>query len=133
MLRAETLPVRLGRDQPLQPGNERVVATEREPGIVEKLERAQPPLLELRRFGLVHRLAGEIGERVARPEIERAAEILGRVCSSSGGKSSRCRLDEPLEPAEVELLRLELQPVAGAVPLDALGSNGLAQAVHVHL
>jgi hypothetical protein len=133
MLGAEALPVRLLCDQALQLGDERVVASQSEPGIVEELVRPQPSFLQLRRFRLVDRLSREVGERFARPEIERALQILGCIGRSSRSERSRRRFDEALEPSEVELLGLELQPVAGPMPLDALGAEHLAEPVHVHL
>jgi hypothetical protein len=133
VLRAETLPVRLLCDQPFQLGHERVVSSQSEPGIVEELVRPQPSLLQLRGFRLVDRLSREVGERLARPEIERAPQILGCISRSSRSESSRRGFDEALEPSEVELLRLELQPVAGPMPLDAFRAERLAEPVHVHL
>ena len=50
VLGAHALPVRLGRDQPLQLGHELVGAPERELGVVEELDRPQPLLLELSRL-----------------------------------------------------------------------------------
>lgn len=133
MLGAETFPVRLLCNQPLQLGHERVVAPQSEPGIVEELVRPQPSLLQLGSFRLVDGLSREVGERLARPEIERAPQILGRISRPSRSESSHRRFDEALESSEVELLRLELQPVAGPMPLDALGAQHLAEPVHVHL
>lgn len=133
MLGAETLAVGLGRDQPLQLGHEHVVAAERERGVVEKLDRPQATFRQLWRFRLVHGLSREVSERFAAPEVERAAKILVRVGCTSRGESSRRRLDEPLEASEIELLRLELQPVARPMPLDAFRPDELAQPMHVHL
>ena len=109
------------------------MAPECELRVVEKLDRAQPSLLELRRLRLVHGLSRQVGERRADPEREGTAEILGRV-GRTPGSERRCRLlREPLEPAEVELRRIEGQAVARPVPLDALGAERPAQPVDVDL
>ena len=75
MLDAKALAVRLGGDQPLELRHELVVPAEGELSVVAKLERAQPPLLELRRLRLVDGLARKVGERRADPERQaRAAD-----------------------------------------------------------
>jgi hypothetical protein len=133
VLSAEVFAVGLCGDQPLELGYERVVASERELGIVEQLDRAQPSLLKLWRFRLVDRLSREIGEGLAGPEVERTTEIVGCVRCTPGSKCSRRALDQTLEAREIELPWLERQSVPGPVPRDAFCPERLAQAVDVHL
>jgi hypothetical protein len=133
VLRARVLAVRLGRDHPLQLGHELVVAAERELCIVEEVDGPQPLFLELSSLGRVDGLAGEIGQGLATPEIERAAQVLGRIRSPPRGERCGGPVDESLEPAEVERRRIEVEAIAGAVPLDALAPQRPAEAVHVHL
>jgi hypothetical protein len=133
MLHAKALPVGLGRDQPLELGHELVVPAQCELGIVEKLESPQAALLELRGFRLVDGLSREVGERGADPERKRPPEILGRLSRSSRLESGPGRLDESIEPGKVELRRIELEPVARSVPLDAIGPEHTPQPVHVDL
>ena len=98
-----------------------------------KLERAQAPLLELGRLRLVDGLAREVGERRADPERPGRAQILRRLTGAPGRQSRRGPLDEPVEPRQVELARVEPEPVARPVPLDAIRSQRLPQPVHVDL
>jgi hypothetical protein len=53
------------------------VAAELELGVVEELDGAKSLLLELSRLRLVDGLAGQIGKRLAAPQIDRATEVLG--------------------------------------------------------
>ena len=133
MLRAYVLPVRLGRDQPLQLGHELVGAPERELGVVEELDCTQPLLIELSRLRLVDGLAGEIRERLPAPEIEPAAEVFGRIGSPPRGESRDALVDEALEPAEVERRRVEMEAIARAVALDPFAAERASKPVHVHL
>ena len=133
MLRAHVLPVGLGRDQPLQLGHELVVAPERELGVVEKLDRPQPLLLELSRLRLVDGLAGKIRKRLPAPEVEPAAEVLGRIRRPPGSESRGRLVDEALEPAEVERRRLEMEAIARTAALDPLSAERASKPVHVHL
>jgi hypothetical protein len=133
MLDAKALAVRLGRDQPLELGDELVVPAESELRVVEQLERAQSPLLQPGRLRLVDGLAREVGERGADPEPDGAAEILRGLARACRRESGRGRLDEPVEPRQVELPRIEPQPVAGPVPLDAVRPERPPQPVDVDL
>lgn len=133
MLDAETLAVGLGGDEALELGHELVVPAESELRFVPKLERTETPLLELCGLGRVDGLASEIGERRADPERKRLSKILRSFGRASRFERCGCSLDEPVEPAEVELRRVEPQPVAGSVPLDAIRPQGSAQPVHVDL
>jgi hypothetical protein len=109
------------------------VPAERELGVVAKLECAQAPLLELRHLGLVNGLAREVGERRPGPELERAAEILRGFGRTAGAESRGGAVDEALEPAEVELRRVEMEAVARPVALDPFAADRAPQPVHVHL
>ena len=71
VLRANVLPVRLGRDQPLELGHELVVAAKLELGVVEEFDGAKSMLLELSRLRLVDWLAGQISKRFGASQIER--------------------------------------------------------------
>lgn len=77
VLLAESLAVRMFGDQLLEACEQRVMAAGREFGVVEQLHSVQPARLE--RCGGVprHRMPGEIGERRAGPQVERAAQPVG--------------------------------------------------------
>ena len=81
----------------------------------------------------MHRLPREVGEWRSDPERECAAEVFGRVCGPARAERVGRRIDEPVEPAEVELRGIEVQAVARPVRLDALGADRPTQAVHVDL
>ena len=82
------------------------VLTEREPRIDAELERLQPQILEPGGGG-AHGAVTEVGERVASPE-RRARP---RAARRHGGRAARQRVarlgEQPLEPRDVELLRLD--------------------------
>ncbi len=82
---------------------------EREVGIDPPLDRQQAQLLQTRDRRLRERLVGEIRERRPTPEPERLAQQPG----SGGGIGRGSLLDEPLEAADVELVAVEPQDVAG--------------------
>ena len=106
---------------------------EREPRVVPQLERAQPQLLEARHCAPRDRLVGEVGERRAPPEGDRRLEIVGGVGGALLAERLLGARDEPLEARQVELVRVEADPVAVAEGLDAVGADRAAQAVDVDL
>ena len=66
-------------DEPFELGDELVVPSERELGVVQQLERTQTPVLEPCCLRLRNRLAAEIGEGRATPEAERRPQVLRRI------------------------------------------------------
>ena len=90
------------------------------------LDRCESLLLQA---GCLDRRKGrvtEIGERVAAPEVERLAERRdggGRLLGSGS-------LDEVLEASDVQLVRVEVEGVAGGVRHDPPGPERLAEPVH---
>ena len=86
------------RDQRLEPADRLVVASRRELGVDRELERAQVKLLEAADLRSRERLRGDVGERGAAPQLERA------LCRPVGdpllGLAPRS-LDEALEARRV--------------------------------
>ena len=133
LLLAQPFSVRLVGDQLLELREQGVVAAELEPGVVPKLQCAEPQLLEALGRHTGPGLVGEVGQRRARPQGEGRVEIVGGVCNAFLRERALGLTHEALETRQVELGRLELDPVAVAVRLDALGADRAPQAVHVDL
>ena len=107
-LPAQPLTQREPLDERLELGDELRALAELEVGVDPLLERLEPQLLEPADLALGERLEGEVGERRATPERQRLAKLRGSL-----GRVRAPRLgDEPLEPAEVEAVGVDLQDVA---------------------
>ena len=125
----ESLPERMGRHEALERGNELGVAAEQVLELETALDRCESLLLQA---GCLDRRKGrvtEIGERVAAPEVERLAERRDGGCRLLGSGS----LDEVLEARDVQLVRIEVEGVAGGVRHDSPGPDCLAEPVHADL
>jgi hypothetical protein len=85
------------------------VAAELEVGLDPQIQRTEPKLFETGYSRLREVFVRELRKRRPTPELERFAQLLG---SSLRGLLRR-RRDELLEPAEVELLVIELERVSG--------------------
>ena len=109
------------------------MAAELEPGVVPKLQCAEPQLLEALGRHTGPGLVGEVGQRRARPQGEGRVEIVGGVCNAFLRERALGLTHEALETRQVELGGVELDPVAVAVRLDALGAERTAETVDVHL
>jgi hypothetical protein len=131
-LLTEALAERVRRDEPAELAEKPVVAPERQLCLVPQLDCSQPPVFELGRLPR-HRLPGEVSERRAAPERQRRAQALRGVGRVGALERSSAARDECLEALEVELVRLEGEPVAVAVALDPRLPERLPQAVHVDL
>ena len=133
-LAAQPLAVRVLADQRLQPADHLGVAAERELRLDELLARGDPQLLEPGDLGLRERLVGEVGQRRAAPERERALErgggrrraargelapALARAAARSGAASSCSGLDGQrvaVLPRGERAARRPRAPCAGARP-----------------
>ena len=113
-LRAQALAVGLLGDEPLQLGDELLVAATGEVALDPLLERRETKLLEP--LGLLRgeRLVAQVSERAPAPERERLLRPRPR--------------EQALEALEVELVWLDAQPVARAPPLDAVLAERAPQA-----
>jgi hypothetical protein len=94
------------------------------------LERREAQLREPPRRRLCERLVPELDERGPAPEGQRTLQDLRafrRIRRLAGG------FGEPLEPAEVVVVGLDVQAVARPPGLDRLAPKGLAETRDVHL
>jgi hypothetical protein len=133
VLLAETLAVRIVADETLERGNELDLAAERELGVGEELACPQPALLEPARLRFRQRLARQVGEWRAAPQLERCSEVGGGVVCLSGRELVAAASNEALEALQVELAGLESEPVAPAAGLDPVRPERAAQPVDVDL
>ncbi len=106
-LLAEPLPVGVGRDQRLELGHQPLLPSGGELDVVAQLQRRQPQLLQRRGLDGQRLLMRQIGERRSRPEGERRAEVVGRRFRLARRDRPPTVLDEPSEPVEIELVRLD--------------------------
>ena len=117
----------------LELGEHGAVPAERELGLEPLLERGEPQLLEPPDRRLRERLVRDVGERGAAPEAE---SVLQQADGGLGlGPVERLRglVRPPLEPVQVEPLRLDVEGVTRRPCLDHLRSEGLAQLGHLTL
>ncbi len=133
-LTARTLAQRVLRHQPLQLADHLGVAPEGEVGVDAVLERREPQLLEARDRALGERLEREVAERRASPQPERLAQPRRPGFRVARGHGVATLGDERLEAVEVDVLRLDLEPIAGALRHDHPGvAERLAELRDVHL
>jgi hypothetical protein len=88
------------------------VAPQPEIGLQPPLQRGDAKLLEPRRLGLRERLHRELGERGPAPQLQRGTEATGSLRGPTGLERRRRVRDQPLEPVEIELIRLEREHVS---------------------
>ena len=122
-LGTQALPQRLPRHKRLELAHELDPATKREVGLDAVLDRGGPQLLEAGDLGRREGLERHIGQRRAAPLLERRAQPRRRALGSAGRQRPPAVLAEALEAREVELVRLDPQPVAGSA---AHKTGGLA-------
>ena len=125
VLLPETFAIRMLGDQALELGQERVMATQCELGVVAELDGPEAQVLE------PARLASAIGSPArsasAGPcqSVEGAPQILGGIGRAVPLERAASTLDEAFELLEIELSRLGAHAVADPVGLDPLGSERL--------
>ena len=120
-LRLEPLPMRMREHERLELPRQRRVSTGGEIEVDPVLERREPALVEPCGVRPGERLVRQVGERRAAPERERLADPV------------RTRCGQPLEPVDVELVRLDADEVARRTGDDAVGAEGAPQRVDVDL
>ena len=76
------------------------------------LHRREPQVLDARDVRLCERLVGELYERRAAPQAQRLLEQIGGAGRLAGGEGSPTLAYDPLEPVEIDRLRLDAQDVA---------------------
>src|SRR5206468_3141116 len=109
---AQTLPQRRARDRGLEVADQVAVAAEREIAVEPILERPEPQLLQPLDLAPREALAGELRQRRPPPQRQR----LRQQCRTGARVVDGARFrDEPLEPAQVELLGTDVEDVASAV------------------
>ena len=112
----------------LELSDKRLVTAECEVGLDALFERREADLVEApdRRPG--KRLRGEVRERLPAPQIERRPKELGCALGLSADERVAGLFGGALESAQIELVGLELNHVAGRARLDRrLGAEHLAQ------
>jgi hypothetical protein len=103
-------------DERLELADELGMSPEREIRVDSLLERGEPQLLETSDLDLREGLVREVGERGTPPERQCLAEAV-RVAS----------LEQPLEPVEIELSRLEPDRVPRRAREDPVGAQDLPE------
>ena len=129
----EPLAIRVLCGDRFELGDDGVVAAAGELGVVAKLERAEPQLLEALGLGRAPDLLRQVGERRPAPDRERLAQVVGRVVGAASLESRPAAIEGALEAVEVELVLADDDPVAAAGRLDPLGPERAAQPVHIDL
>jgi hypothetical protein len=117
-LSAQPLPQRVRGDQLLQLRDQGGVAAERQLRLDPVLDGADAQLLQADRLRPGEGQVLEVGERRPAPQVERLAQQPGGARCLAGGEGATPLRGEPLEPARVDLVGLDRQPVAGRVRLD---------------
>lgn len=133
MLRTEALAERFGRDELLEPRDERLVPAKRELRVVQELACAEVLFFQLRGIRLRDVLAAEIRERRPAPKPQRSRETLSGIAGVAGFEGFRALGHEARELLDVELARLEPEPITGPDRLDPVRAQGLAQTMDVDL
>lgn len=113
-------------DEAIEPRGEPFVGAGFELSLDPLLDRLEPEFVEPLAFAAEGVELEQIGERPSAPERERLAELQRRVVRGE-------RASEPHragEALEIELLRRDAGPVAGARTLDPIGAHHLADSVH---
>jgi hypothetical protein len=129
-LPAQALVVSIRADERVDLVDDRPVAAELELGVEKLLVHAQALLLEKRQLEQGEWLIDEVRQRRPPPERERLARRPGPLARL--GRQPRL-LDEPPEPAEVELLVIDVERIAGRIRHDPMGSEEMSQLGHVVL
>ena len=127
-LAAETLPQRMLPHEPFELRHELGVESELEVGVDPPLEREQTLLLQLRPLRASKRVA-KIRERLAAPQRERLPQRLGGLRRIA--PIHTCH--QLFEAHVVELLRVNLDDVAGSTSDDGVPTECLAQLGDVDL
>ena len=121
LMGAEPLAVWMRRDERLELGRQRGVASRVEIVPDPGLESREAGVFEPGRLRLGERLVGEVGKGRPAPERERLADPV------------RARCGQALETVAVELARLDTHEIAGRLGHDPVGPERLSQCVDVHL
>ena len=119
-LGAESLAVRRGADQLPQLTDQLAVAGGGEVGVDASLEHLEPRLLQVRQRPGEEALAGQIGERLAAPELEGRPQDAGGLLAATLVEEPAALGAESLEPEQVELLRSDREHVSGPAGLEHL-------------
>ena len=117
-LRAEALAQRMRAHELAQLRHELGVTSSGEVGLDPRLESLEPYVLQPWQCVEYEALAGEIGERLATPEVERRPQDSGGVFGPLLAEQPAALLPKTLEPVEVELIRPERKPVSGRARLE---------------
>jgi hypothetical protein len=88
-------------------------AAHREIGLDTILDRGRAQVLQARDLRRREWLQRHVGQRGPAPLLQGRAQPRGRALVTSGRQRAPPVRAQPLEPAEVKLLRLDAQPVAG--------------------
>ena len=133
-LPAQPLAVGMPLDQLLELGDDELGPAEREPRVDPQLDRLDPLFLQPLR-GRARRLVEihEPGERWTAPQPDRLVERVRGLAGTSACERLMRLGDQAPETLEVELARLDVQPVGAAPGHDPLGAERLAQPVDVDL
>ena len=101
-------------DHPLKRADHLAVTSERQLRVHELLAGGHAQIGEARDLGLGEGLVGEVGERSAAPQRQRALERIERAVRPLGGELCSPLVEQALEAPRVDLLALNAQLVAVA-------------------
>ena len=119
-------------DQRLELADHLVVAAEPEVGLDPVLVRDESQLLEPRDRALGEGLVAQVRQSGPAPEGEPLGQQVGGLAERAPAQRSVSLFGEPLEAFRVQLVRIDAQPVRGALPRHAI-VHDLAQLRDVDL
>ena len=128
---SQALPERLLCHEPLELGHELCPPTAHEFRLDARLHRPKPKLLKPPRLDAGQRLVEQIDPRQPTPQRERLAQCRPRGSVIAGLGCPIGGPDQPLEPIDVELPRLDREQVAAGLAEQPVGAELLSQPVDV--
>jgi hypothetical protein len=116
----QLLPQRMVGDELRQLPDDRRVPAEGEVGGEPVLDRGEASILESCRGATGELLVRELDQGWPAPQCDRLGETFTRLRRGSGVEQLPTLVGEALEAAEVDLLRVDVEPVAGGFPDEGL-------------
>ena len=132
-LPVQALAQRVHRDQRLELADDVGVTAQRQVGLDPVFGRAEPELLQPPGLHLRERLAAEVAEGGAAPELKRRAQARGSRSRLVRRELAAALPDQPLEPVRVELAVVDLQAVRTRPGQQHGRAESLAEPGDVHL
>jgi hypothetical protein len=122
----QPLAVRVAADEYLQFADHVAAVTEQQVGLDPVLHRGKARFLQARDLALSKRLVGQVGERLAPPQAQRALEPLAGVRQVTADELVARVGDHRLEASGVDLIGRDRQQITAAARQQQLGTQRLA-------